>query len=76
MEKDISVIGEDIREFGVSVENTSVKVFDGVEHASMSLFNMTKSSVLFVERNYKMILVGSGAYVLARLFNEVKQTMK
>lgn len=76
IENDLGIIGNDLESFGVSVEKTSIRVFDGVENASVSLFNMTKSSVLFVERNYKMILVGSGVFVMARFFNEVKQTFK
>ena len=74
IEKDIKIIGTDIEDFSITIEQDAVKVFKSVENVSIKLYNITKSSVIFVEDNYKMILMGSAVYIGARFFNEVKQT--
>ena len=74
IEKDIKIIGTDIEDFSITIEQDAVKVFKSVENVSIKLYNITKSTVIFVEDNYKMILMGSAVYIGARFFNEVKQT--
>ena len=74
IEKDIKIIGTDIEDFSITIEQDAVKVFKSVENVSIKLYNITKSSVIFFEDNYKMILMGSAVYIGARFFNEVKQT--
>ena len=76
IEKDIGFISKDIEAFASVVEKDAIKVFDGVENVSIKLFNITKSSVIFVEKNYQAILIGSAIYLTARFYNEVKETMK
>ena len=62
IEKDIGFISKDIEAFASVVEKDAIKVFDGVENVSIKLFNITKSSVIFVEKNYQAILIGSAIY--------------
>ena len=76
IEKDIGFISKDIEAFATTVEKDAVKLFDGVENVSIKLFNITKSSVIFVEKNYQAILIASGIYLSARFYNELKETTK
>ena len=74
IEKDIKIIADDIEAFGVSVEHEAVKVFNEAENVSIKLYNLTRSSVIFVENNYKMILTGTAVYLGSRFYNEIKAT--
>ena len=76
IEKDIGFISKDIEAFASVVEKDAIKVFDGVENVSIKLFNITKSSVIFVEKNYQAILIGTAVYLTARFYNELKETTK
>ena len=76
IEKDIGFISKDIEAFATTVEKDAVKIFDGVENVSIKLFNITKSSVIFVEKNYQAILIGTAVYLSARFYNELKETTK
>ena len=76
IEKDIGFISKDIEAFATTVEKDAIKVFDGVENVSIKLFNITKSSVIFVEKNYQAILIGTAVYLSARFYNELKETTK
>ena len=74
IEKDINIIGTDIKDFSITIEQDAVKVFKGVENVSIKLYNLTKSTVIFVEDNYKTILIGSAVYLSSRFYNKVKAT--
>ena len=75
IEQDIKWLGKEALIGGEWVVSTSETIGKEVVDVSRGLYKFGSKSVVFVEKNYMLILFGLGSYLGARYVNEVKQAI-
>ncbi len=75
IEQDIKWLGKEALIGGEWVVSTSETIGKEVVDVSRGLYKFGSKSVVFVEKNYMLILFGLGSYVGAKYYNELKQAV-
>jgi len=74
-EKDLKMISTEIYDAGKWVVKETEIIGDDIVTAGRGLYKFGSKTVVFVEKNYMLILFGLGSYLGARYVNELKQAV-